>query len=116
MDSCDAFEYTKSTKKCQIFKGVGIKGDGKASAWKQVRFMPKDPLGVEWDRNNDNLSGSERFGDPESTSSSWGIPFDNLDYSKVKVEALEKMDDGSTFMNEYDNYDIIGKLNHQDYF
>ena len=81
-DTCDAFEYTKSTKVCKKFTGT-VKGDGKASSWKQVRFIPKKEAG--WTRGMDNLTGSERFGDQESTSTAWAIRFDNLDYTKIKV-------------------------------
>jgi len=100
---CDAFEYTKSTNECKISKGNGIKGDGKASNWKQVRFIHEARVG--WRRDQDNLSGSEIFGDPESTNTSWGISFDNLSYSKVKIENYAGT-------QEYDIDDIIGKLRH----
>jgi len=41
-DTCDAFEYTKSTNECKTYKGQGIKGDGNEFTWMQVRFIPTD--------------------------------------------------------------------------
>lgn len=66
-----------------MFRGTGIKGDGKSTSWKQVRFIPKQEVG--WTRGMDNLTGSERFGDEKSTSNAWATRFDNLNYSKVKI-------------------------------
>ena len=52
----------------------GVKCD-----WKKVRFVPS---GSTWHPAKDNLAGTElAYGDSNSNSAAWNIPFSNIDFS-----------------------------------
>lgn len=108
---CDAWEYTRSTKSCKIFKGKGIRGVGDAEVWMQVRHFPAGPDG--WKFEMDNLRGSETFGERGVEDKAWAIAFDDLEVSKVRVRSLD-----GTYERQYDNGGrrIINRLSQQDFF
>ena len=61
------------------------------SQWHQVRHIPKDGQG--WNAEEDNLSGSEEFGEKDENGEwkgAFGIKFDDIDFDTLKVESGDK--------------------------
>ena len=61
----------------------------------------------------DNLRGSETFGDPEDNDSAWATPFERLEFSKVKIESLDR-----SYSVEFGDGGrrIINRLSQHEYF
>ena len=76
--------------------------DGAEVEWIQVRHIPPSLLG--WDLE-DNLQGSEVFGDPLIQDGAWAIAFLEMEFNQIKVESYDK-----EYVKQYTRDDIIGNI------
>ena len=71
--------------------------------WKHVRHIPPTLAG--WDQEDDKITGDEVYGHCKNNLKAWAIKFDDLNFTKIKIQGSENKRNSKT----YDSYRILDK-------